>query len=98
MINLFNKITTPPSCVGAGLVALDVIFNGDPNNPKFLAGGSCCNVLTILSYLGWRSFPVARLVNDVKGSRIIEDMKKWVVNTKFVEKDSKISSPRIIEK
>ena len=87
-----------PVCTGAGLVALDVIFNGDLHNPKFLAGGSCCNVLTILSYLGWNSVPIARLGKDTEGDRIIEDMKQWKVSTKFVEKDPKISSPRIIEK
>ncbi len=100
MMNSISKIQSSkkPVCTGAGLVALDVIFNGDPNNPKFLAGGSCCNVLTILSYLGWNSLPVSRLGKDVEGDRIIEDMKKWGVKTKFVEKDPKISSPRIIEK
>ena len=99
-MNDILKITNSkkPVCTGAGLVALDVIFNGDLGNPKFLAGGSCCNVLTILSYLGWNSVPIARLGNDTEGDRIIEDMKKWNVITKFVEKDLKISTPRIIEK
>ena len=99
-MNDILKITNSkkPVCTGAGLVALDVIFNGDLGNPKFLAGGSCCNVLTILSYLGWNSVPIARLGKDTEGDRIIEDMKKWNVITKFVEKDLKISTPRIIEK
>ena len=87
-----------PICIGAGLVVLDVIFNEGLNHPRFFAGGSCCNVLTILSYLGWKSLPIARLGKDVEGDRIIEDMKKWNVITKFVEKDPKISSPRIFEK
>ena len=99
MVNSLKEISSDHlTCMGAGLVALDVIFNGDPDNPKFFAGGSCCNVLTILSYLGWNSFPIARLGKDVEGDRIIEDIKKWRVNTKFVEKDPRISSPRIIEK
>ena len=98
MNNILKTSKSKPICTGAGLVALDVIFNGDPNNPKFLAGGSCCNVLTILSYLGWNSVPIARLGKDVEGERIIEDMKKWGVVTKFIERDPKISSPRIIEK
>ena len=87
-----------PVCTGTGLVALDVIFNKNSDNPQFLAGGSCCNVLTILSYLGWNSVPIARLGKDIEGDRIIEDIKNWNVVTKFIEKDPKILSPRIIEK
>ncbi len=86
------------TCVGMGLIALDVIYDKSAKRPKFLAGGSCGNVLTILSYLGWKSYPVARLGNDHEGSRILEDMFKWGVNTRFVERDSDINSPRIIER
>jgi len=51
-----------PICIGAGLVALDVVINGNPKIPlKLFAGGSCGNVLTILSFLNWDAFPVARL-------------------------------------
>lgn len=85
-------------CVGSGLVALDVIYKENSEQPRFLAGGSCGNVLTILSYTGWDSYPIARLGNDVEGKRIIEDMKKWKVKTKFIEKEVGTDSPRIIEK
>ena len=87
-----------PVCLGSGLVALDAIYNNENGNPQFFAGGSCCNVLTVLSYLGWSSFPMARLGKDPEGDRIIEDMKRWRVKTKFVEQDPKIPSPRIIER
>lgn len=73
-----------PTCVGMGLIALDAIYAESSKRPRFLAGGSCGNVLTILSYLGWKSYPIARLGNDHEGSRILEDMMKWGVNTKFV--------------
>ena len=85
-------------CIGSGLVALDVIYKQDDKQPNFLAGGSCGNVLTILSYMGWDSYPIIRLGQDVEGKRIIEDMKKWKVKTKFIEKESGIQSPRIIER
>lgn len=90
-------LSLKPKCVGSGLIALDVIYN-QTQKPNFLAGGSCGNVLTILAYLGWSSFPVARLGNDPEGKRIIEDMKKWKVNTKFIEQETGIHSPRIIER
>lgn len=85
-------------CLGSGLVALDVIYEDNKTKPNFLAGGSCGNVLTILSFLGWDSYPMARLGTDNEGKRVIEDMKKWKVNTKFIEQDSAIQSPRIIER
>ena len=86
-------------CVGTGLVALDIIYNKKSDmQPSFLVGGSCGNVLTILSYMGWDSFPFARLGKDTEGERIIEDMKKWSVKTRFIEKEDMTHSPRIIER
>ena len=87
-----------PICIGSGLVALDVIFSEKAKPPNFLAGGSCGNVLTILSYMGWDSFPIARLGKDIEGKRIIEDMEKWNVKTKFIEQERNSNSPRIIER
>jgi len=87
-----------PVCIGSGLIALDVIYDNTKTSPSFLAGGSCGNVLTILSYLGWESYPIARLGDDLEGDRILEDMKKWGVKTKFIEQEDGTDSPRIIER
>lgn len=98
LVKTLIRSRSPPICTGSGLVALDVIFcEQNKNKPIFLAGGSCGNVLTILSYLGWHSYPIARLGHDVEGGRILEDVKKWKVRTRFVERDSQIDSPRVIE-
>lgn len=91
-----NKLYDDPTCIGTGLVVLDVIY-ADQKKPKFLAGGSCGNVLTILSYLGWNSYPVSRLGRDHEGNRILEDMKRWGVKTTFVHQEQ-MNSPRIIQK
>lgn len=90
--------TEEPTCLGTGLVVLDVILHANSTKPEFLAGGSCCNVLTILAYLGWRSFPIARLGCDVEGDRIIEDMRMWGVSDRFIKRDHEMHSPRIIQK
>lgn len=92
------KRKSRPVCLGSGLVVLDVIYDGKSKDPVFFAGGSCCNVLTILAYLGWDSFPLARLGRDPEGDRIVEDMKRWGVSTKFVERNPEIHSPRIIQR
>jgi len=96
--NIVESSLHVPTCMGSGLIALDVIYEKSKNKPQFLAGGSCGNVLTILSYFGWNSYPIARLGNDPEGNRILEDMKKWNVKTKFVKHDAEIDSPRIIER
>ena len=84
-------------CVGMGFVPLDAIYRKH-DQPDFLAGGSCGNVLTILSCLGWDSYPVVRLGKDVEGDRIIQDMKRWKVKTKFIEQEEGSASPIIIQK
>ena len=84
-------------CMGMGFVALDAIYEKQ-DQPDFLAGGSCGNVLTILSCLGWDSYPVVRLGKDVEGDRIIQDMKRWGVKTKFIEQEKNSDSPIIIQK
>ena len=59
---IFPVASPRPVCAGTGLVALDIVFNGDSTvPPRMWAGGSCGNVLTILSYLGWQAVPLARL-------------------------------------
>ena len=86
------------SCLGAGLVALDVIYPLHASVPHCRAGGSCCNVLTVLAWLGWRSCPVARLGDDPDGRRIARDVSAFGVDTSHVERDPSISTPRIIQR
>ena len=87
-----------PTCLGSGMIALDVIYKEGIIKPFFFAGGSCGNVLTILSYFNWNSYPLMRLGEDFEGKRIIEDMSKWNVKNTFIEKEINIESPRIIER
>lgn len=86
-------------CIGTGLVALDVILNGKPETPpKLHAGGSCGNVLSILSFLGWSSFPVARLAKNSATKEIEKDFKKWEVQTTLISKTDEGSTPIIIHR
>jgi fructokinase len=88
-----------PVCIGTGLVALDVVINGDPNSPpKLWTGGSCGNVLTILSYLGWKSYPLARLRDDVAAEELLKDLERWKVRTILISRNDSGSTPIIIEK
>jgi len=94
------KISNPiPICAGTGLIALDIVINGDPwETPRRWAGGSCGNVLTILSFLGWRSFPIARLGSDAAAKEIYSDLHKFNIELDFVEFNETSNTPIIIEK
>lgn len=86
-------------CYGTGLVALDVILNGSPDSPAFLtAGGSCGNVLTILSFLGIETNPIARLANDKAAKELVKDLTSWNVNAELVSKSKDGSTPVIIHR
>ncbi len=77
----FATVAPPPVIVGTGLVALDIILDGDDpaRASSFHAGGTCGNVLTILSSLGWRAFPVARLNDDPASLHVQRDLAHWGV-------------------
>jgi len=59
-----------PKAFGAGLIALDLVLGMDPAAPvKSWTGGTCGNVLSILAFLGWKSFPIARMNGDAASKR-----------------------------
>lgn len=87
------------TCVGTGLIALDVVLNGKPETPaKLFAGGSCGNVLTILSYLGWQTYPVARFAKNKATKKVELDFKTWKVNTSLITRTETGSTPIIIHR
>jgi sugar/nucleoside kinase (ribokinase family) len=88
-----------PICIGAGLIALDVVMNGSPKTPvKVFAGGSCGNVIAILSYLNWTTFPVARLKNNEAAEELLSDLRAWNVKTSLVTQTDDGSTPIIIHR
>lgn len=72
-------------CVGAGLISLDVlIWDGQTIPVSYYVGGTCGNVMMILSYMGWESYPIARLDGTKDAKRVLDDMKRHNVHTDFV--------------
>lgn len=72
-------------CVGAGLISLDVLIRDGSKLPiSYYVGGTCGNVMMILSYMGWDSYPIARLDGTKDGMRVLADMEKHQVHTNFV--------------
>lgn len=94
---LLRKRSRPPVAFGAGLVVLDVVI-GWAAVPKLTAGGTCANVLVILSYLGWRTYPVARLNGDSSSRFVLSDLRRWHVRTDFAKLDPPADTPVVLER
>lgn len=94
-----DKQRLRPTVVGAGLVALDVIIDHSSNNPEpsYFAGGTCGNVLTVLSFLGWDAKPIARLKTDASAELLLGDLSRWGVDLKYLFQESDGSTPVIIQ-
>lgn len=83
---------------GTGLIALDLVISSDPSIPIYpWAGGTCGNVLTILSYLGWNAYPIARMNGDSASLRVKEDMNKWGVKLDHAEQTPSASTPIVAQ-
>lgn len=89
-----------PVCVGSGFVALDLVMIGnEQRTPSFsFAGGSCGNVLAILAFLGWDSVPVIRLKDDNEAVKLVHDLQKWSVNTRFIMKEPNGITPVVVQR
>jgi fructokinase len=87
-----------PQVFGTGLIALDLVMSADPAAPvRSWAGGTCGNVLSILAYLGWDAFPIARLNGDPASQRVKQDMKRWGVRLDFAGCKPTSHTPIIIQ-
>lgn len=83
---------------GTGLIALDIVTESLPEGTTYQwAGGTCGNVLTILSYLGWNSFPISRMDDSPHSEKAIQDMKSWGVNDLYLSLQPTASIPVIFE-
>ncbi len=88
-----------PSVLGVGLIALDLVFeDATTAEPSPWAGGTCGNVLAILSYFGWRALPVARLNGDEASRRIEHDLASWGVDLRFARLNPAAPAPIIVQR
>lgn len=93
-----RKAKGAPKAFGAGLVALDIVVSADPTAPiQAWAGGTCGNVLAILSYLGWDAYPIARLNRDPASERLKADLVRWGVHLDHIECEPRADAPIIVQ-
>jgi len=96
---LFYTSDPAPVCLGTGLIALDVVIDlSDGGKASVWAGGSCGNVLTILAFLGWSSYPIANHKDDSTSKTILDDLARWGVKSEFMFRSKKGVTPIVIEK
>jgi fructokinase len=82
---------------GTGLIALDVLLQ-DENAAIYTAlGGSTGNVLAILAFLGWRSFPIAHIGHDSAGKSLLKELKSLGSDTRFLLNQTNIQTPVIYQ-
>jgi fructokinase len=95
---MYDK-SSRPSVYGTGLLALDLVIKAEESQPiRAWAGGTCGNVLTILGFLGWESYPIARLNGDVASMRVKSDLQKWGIHLDFAECNPTSSTPIIVQR
>ena len=83
---------------GIGLIALDILVQNDLSVSSVAAGGTCGNVMAILSLLGWSASPVGRLQRDTCSETISTDLEAWGVNTEFLSLAPQAVAPAIVER
>jgi fructokinase len=82
---------------GTGLIALDVLLR-DENAAIYTAlGGSTGNVLAILAFLGWRSFPIAHIGHDPAGNSLLNEFKAMGSDTRFLVSQGHVQTPVIYQ-
>jgi fructokinase len=90
--------TRRPTVFGSGLIALDLIVSPESSSSfQAHAGGTCGNVLTVLAYLGWASYPVARLGDDAASQVVQTDMSRWGVHLDHARCTPSAHTPIIVQ-
>ena len=87
-----------PVVFGVGLIALDLVISADADTPiRAWAGGTCGNVLAILSYLGWDAYPVARLNAAPASLKVKADLARWGTHPDFLQCEPANDTPIIVQ-
>jgi fructokinase len=92
------QLAKPPEIIGTGLIALDIVVGYGSEAPALAAGGTCGNVLAIMGFMGWRSFPVARLRNDYAAKTIMKDLGRCNVGLDYARCRPGGSTPIVLER
>jgi sugar/nucleoside kinase (ribokinase family) len=85
-----------PVCVGVGFIAADIV---EGRTEEFVAaGGSCGNVMAILAWLGWKSYPVARLGKDWAAGTVRKEFKALGLKDDYLSDEKAVQTPIVIQR
>lgn len=82
-------------CVGSGIYNLDTVvvreYPDGPDGKRFTekvvaeeVGGTCGNVMCLLSSFGFEAYPQANLDDSLEGKKIAEDLERYGCDMRFV--------------
>lgn len=91
-----RKTSKNPLCLSTGFIAMDIV-EGEVDTFA-AAGGSCGNVMALLSFMGWHTQPVARLGSDNAGSFIKDEFKSLGVDISHIASTSDVRTPIVIQR
>ena len=98
LIETLREKTAGKTCMGTGNYSFDIIIKREYPNGfvvgkrnkfeekilKMEVGNTCGNVMTMLPYLGVKTFPVAKLDMSPQGYQMKRDMKGYGADVRFV--------------
>lgn len=88
----------PLVCVGTGFIALDILLRaGEEKVVGTFAGGTCANVVSILSFMGWKGRLIAEIGKDSTGDRVVRDLVRFGVDIERVRRNPQWRTPVVIE-
>ena len=89
-----------PTALGIGLIALDVVTGGSEHNDKdgLYAGGTCGDVMSLLSFFGWNAQPVGRLDDDAAGKLVRSDLVRFGVCLDYLGLEPAAATPVVMQK
>lgn len=94
-----EKATKNSVIAGTGFIPLDIVYRDDaPKRMRATTGGTCGNVLTILAFLGWDSFPIARYDHSAIARTIADDLKPWNVRQDFLHVGPTALPPVVVQR
>lgn len=98
MMDPFRPPINPAFVVGMGRLTLDVLVhrNEEPGHARSQAGGTCGNVLTNLSCLGWQAYPLTNLGDDDPGHRYVHDLQRFGVRCDLIRHVPDQQTPVIV--
>lgn len=86
-----------PVVAGTGMITFDAIHDPSDGSYRFAAGGTCLNVLVILSVRGWEATISGQIGTDFCGDEVLRDLRRWNADTRWIRRAEDLRTPIYIE-